>query len=328
MIVLHTLQSEIAGPMGKEKKMIEKLDCCGHVQKRMGTHLRALVKENKGVMIARKKGLGGKGRLTQSRINDFQTYYGKAIRSNRGNLEEMQKAVWAIFYHYSSTARNPKHHCCPPGETSWCKWQRDQVTGKKTFVPNPLPWPVLKKIKPVFERLASGEILEKCLDGFTQNQNEALHGTIWKRAPKDCHHEPKSVLTAIAVSVAIFNEGESVHRRILEALSMVPGDHLQLAVTKKDNERVERANRAASETGKRRRKRNIRRRKGIEDATTEESPQYEAGMFLEDAPPSKRPKLPTKKAATKKRATKKLATKKPATKKPATKKPATKQRDL
>ena len=94
---------------------------------------------------------------------------------------------------------------------------------------------------------------------------------------------------------------------------MVPGDHLQLALTKKDNERVERANRAASENGKRRRKRNIRRRKGIEDATTEESPQYEAGMFLEDAPLLKRPKLPTKKVATKKR---------------ATKKPATKQRDL
>ena len=71
---------------GKEKE-IEKLDCCGHVQKRMGTHLRALVKENKGVMIARKKGLGEKGRLTQSRINDLQTYYGKAIRSNHGNLE-------------------------------------------------------------------------------------------------------------------------------------------------------------------------------------------------------------------------------------------------
>ena len=173
------------------------------------------------------------------------------------------------------------------------------------------PCPGLFKIKPVFERLASGEILKKCLDGFTQNQNEALHGTIWKRAPKDCHHEPKSVLTAIAVSVAVFNE--SVHRRILEALSMVPGDHLQLAITKEDNERVERANRAASETGKRCRKRNIRRRKGIEDVTTEESPQYEAGMFLEDAPPSKRPKLPTKKQATKKR---------------ATKKPATKQRDL
>ena len=202
----------------------------------------------------------------------------------------MQKGVWAII-------RLQQESLLSTRRDIWCKWQRDQVAGKKTFVPNPLPWPVLKKIKPVFERLASGEILEKCLDGFTQNQNEALHGTIWKRAPKDCHHEPKSVLTAIAVSVA----GESVHRRILEALSMVPGDHLQLAVTKKDNERVEHANRAASETGKRRRKRNIRRRKGIEDATTEESPQYEAGMFLEDAAPSKRPKLPTKKAATKQR---------------------------
>ena len=64
-----------------------------------------------------------------------------------------------------------------PTRRSWCKWQRDQVTGKKTFVPNPLPWPVLKRIELVFERLASVEILEKCLDGFTQNQNEALHGS-------------------------------------------------------------------------------------------------------------------------------------------------------
>ena len=92
----------------------------------------------------------------------------------------------------------------------------------------------------------------------------------------------------------------------------------------KDNERVERTNRAASEAGKRHKKRNIRRRKGIEDATAEESPQYEAGMFLEDAPPSKRPKLLTKKVANKKAATKKVATKKAVTKKVAKKKAATK----
>jgi len=54
----------------------------------MGTHLRTLINENKAVKIARKKGLGGKGRLTQSRVNDFQTHYGKAIRSNHGSLEE------------------------------------------------------------------------------------------------------------------------------------------------------------------------------------------------------------------------------------------------
>ena len=37
-------------PYGQgEENEIEKLDCCGHVQKRMGTHLRTLIKENKGV---------------------------------------------------------------------------------------------------------------------------------------------------------------------------------------------------------------------------------------------------------------------------------------
>jgi len=48
-------------------------------------------------------------------------------------------------------------------------------------------------------------------------------------------------------------------------------------------------------------------------------------MFLEDAPPSKRPKLLTKKVAKEKAATKKVATKKVATKKAVTKKVAKKK---
>ena len=51
----------------------------GHVQKRMGTALRGLVTKSKSQKLADGKGLGGKGRLTKKRIDDFQTYYGKAI---------------------------------------------------------------------------------------------------------------------------------------------------------------------------------------------------------------------------------------------------------
>jgi hypothetical protein len=40
-------------------------------------------------------------------------------------------------------------------------------------------------IKPIFIRLSSNELLSKCLDGETQNQNESINGMIWNRIPKN-----------------------------------------------------------------------------------------------------------------------------------------------
>ena len=64
-------------------KLVEKLECIGHVQKRMGTALRNLRKE--------KKGTRGKGKLTDRMIDRLQNYYGIAIRSNIGDLEGMKR---------------------------------------------------------------------------------------------------------------------------------------------------------------------------------------------------------------------------------------------
>ena len=57
---------------------VEKKECVCHVQKRVGTALRKLKKENKGI--------GGQGKLTDSLIDKIQNYYGIAIRSNCGDL--------------------------------------------------------------------------------------------------------------------------------------------------------------------------------------------------------------------------------------------------
>ena len=53
---------------------VVKKECVGHVQKRVGTALRKLKKETKG--------LGGKGKLTNAMIDRLQNYYGIAVRSN------------------------------------------------------------------------------------------------------------------------------------------------------------------------------------------------------------------------------------------------------
>ena len=45
---------------------MEKVDCVGHVQKRMGTALRELKKQYKGQNLLGSKTIGGAGRLTES----------------------------------------------------------------------------------------------------------------------------------------------------------------------------------------------------------------------------------------------------------------------
>ncbi|GFT11099.1 uncharacterized protein TNCV_1084521 [Trichonephila clavipes] len=78
---------------------VVKYECIGHVQKRVGSRLRKLKKFTKG--------LGGKGKLTDKFIDTLQSYFGIAIRSNVGNLSNMQTAVIAAFFHCCSTDKNP-----------------------------------------------------------------------------------------------------------------------------------------------------------------------------------------------------------------------------
>ncbi|KAK7104241.1 hypothetical protein V1264_018995 [Littorina saxatilis] len=113
-------------PYGEEK-LVEKLECVGHVQKRMGNRLRSLKKRNKGQVLSDGKPIGGQRRLTDAVCDKLQTYYGNAIRGNKGDLVEMRKAVWAVFFHKGSTdtklAYTPLLQCpvvpLPTGTEGW-----------------------------------------------------------------------------------------------------------------------------------------------------------------------------------------------------------------
>ncbi|GFT41990.1 uncharacterized protein TNCV_1668231 [Trichonephila clavipes] len=78
---------------------IEKLECIGHVMKRMGTRLRRLKAQLKGQILSDGKCLSGKNRLTEHEIDNLQSYYGLAIRRNHSSVQNMRQAIWAIFLH-------------------------------------------------------------------------------------------------------------------------------------------------------------------------------------------------------------------------------------
>ena len=90
------------------QRTVIKREFIGHVQKRVDTQLRQLKKVVKG--------LGGRGKLTESGIERLQHYYGIAIRSTVGNLEEMKKAIHASLFHVASSANTLWHDHCPTGK--------------------------------------------------------------------------------------------------------------------------------------------------------------------------------------------------------------------
>lgn len=90
----------------------------------------------------------------------------------------MKNAVWATFYHKCSTDKNPQHKYCPAGSTSWCSWRRAKAEGTLNDYTHdaPLTDKVQEIIKPIYENLSNDELLERCLGGNTQNNNESFNG--------------------------------------------------------------------------------------------------------------------------------------------------------
>ncbi|GFX90479.1 uncharacterized protein TNCV_2073571 [Trichonephila clavipes] len=163
---------------------VEKLECVVHVQKRMGTRLRNILKMSKGIKLSDGKNISGRGRLTLKEVDSIQHYYVLAIRKNLSSVEDMKRATWAIYFHKPSTEDNPQHALCPLGEDSWCGYNRRIVKGEFYIDKHSLPESILLKVKKVFRDLIEKELLKKGLHERTQNPNESFNKCIWERIPK------------------------------------------------------------------------------------------------------------------------------------------------
>ena len=195
---------------------VMKQECIGHVQKRVGTVLRKLKKENPG--------LGGKSKLTDAIIDKMQNYYGIAIRANVGNLEAMKNAVLASFFHCASSEPCPLHQYCPVGSESLCKYQQDKNSYKHG---SGLPLIIIAKVKPIYERLSEDGLLETCVHGKTQNQNESLNGMVWQRVPDEVFVGKDVLELGQFDAIAHFNMGDQTVLNLYEALGITPGKYSQ-----------------------------------------------------------------------------------------------------
>ena len=255
---------DVYGP----SKPAKKFECVGHYQKRVGTRLR----KKKNVT----KGLGGKGRLTDAKIDTLQNYFGIALRQNVGNLDNMIKGCMASMYHVSEY-----HENCPMTEDSWCQYQKDRINRTNLYKSKGgLPLDVRKTILPVFVDLCKPEHLSKCIHGKTQNANESFNGMIWNRVPKATHVGIDVLSLGVYDAIAHFNDGEKASLDIMEAMNIQPGEFMMQASKVINVYRKSMSKYRMSEEQKKRRKviRHNRKKKQDKDINIE-GPSYEAGGF-------------------------------------------------
>lgn len=233
------------------------------------------------------KGLGGKGRLTLTRIDTLQNFYGKAIRDNKGDAKAMSKATHAILKHYSSTPEQPRHEDCPMGKDSWCSYNRDQATGQATHAPikDPIPDAVVKVLQPTFDRLGSEEFLigcEKCLD---QNNNESLQHVAWGMAPREQYTSQQETSLAVSLSVLVFNNGvEDTISKLLVSMDIPVHPDMPSQWGKIDSKRMAESDYKTDPIVKQRRKRLRREKSKKQDAFVhQEGVMYSSHSFYNNA---------------------------------------------
>ena len=198
---------------------IIKHECVGHVQKRLGTQLRTLKKSGKKDKNGKAVRFGGRGRLTDKSIDALQVFYGGAIRNHKNDLQGMEQAIWAVYHHSVSTDLEPQHEYCPTGDQPWCKYQRAISLSEQPPHHTPkIPVDLAEYVKPIFTHLSHRTLLEKCLLGATQNQNESFNNLVWCRCPKTEFSSPTTVQIAVNLAILTFNDGMMAMESLLDRL--------------------------------------------------------------------------------------------------------------
>ena len=200
------------------------------------------------------------------------------------------KAVQATLLHFNSTDEQPRHRLCPDGEGTWCKFQLAKAKGTVYKHKKPIPAAIVTLLKPIYARLGSKSLLEKCVEGYTQNANEAIHQLVWRFCPKEVFLGRVGVDIACALAVTCFNDGASSLSKLTDLLHLKPTPLSRNFLRKKDSIRIRESR---YKMGRRQNSSCRRKRKNLDDkSVAKDGEMYVPGGFDAGEPgPSKRVKL-------------------------------------
>ena len=138
----------------------------------------------------------------------------------------------------------------------------------------------MKELEPIFSRLSKGDLLNRCLKGMTQNQNEAANGMHWSRCPKTKFCGARRVRIAACETVTLFNTGAASKAAVMELCGLTPGINTTRALRLHDCIRIKNAAKKVSLTYRDQRRKLCAQRKSKADKTA-----YQPGGFSLRAQP-------------------------------------------
>ena len=124
-------------------------------------------------------------------------------------------------------------------------------------------------------RLSDDGLLDRCLLGLTQNQNEAINGILWKKCPKTKFCGRERLLLAVAETVCEFNTGAACMEEILNQSDIQSTSNSFAIFRNIDSKRLNNAAKKISMKARLQRRKLRAKRKGV----TEKGASYIAGAF-------------------------------------------------
>ncbi len=266
---------------------VYKVDCIGHICKRMGTALRDIQK-TKGKLSDGGYIKGKSGRLTKTAIKHLQDRYANAIRSNSQGtsiadekVKKMQTAILAVLYHSTKiTDQKLRHKYCPDGSNSWCKYKRGEGWTKEDDKPHHLDPVFLDILLPTFQRLGIPSLLLRCISGSCNNPSESINSINWARNPKHKWAGPIRIEIGAISSMISFNKGAAGRILVMNELGLAGGFFSSQHVTKLDKRRIYHAKLKVKRTAKRYQAKLAKAKAILEKARIRrEGTSYGAGLF-------------------------------------------------
>ena len=195
-----------------------------------------------GKKLSDGKGILGKARRTDKIINKMQHYYGMTIRQNTLSLQnnDKEKALYSMKKSVLATLWDcwERHAFCPRESNSSCKyWQNGGNEDYKSSAN--LPKIIKDLLKPIFLDLRDDNLLFQCLEGTTQNPNEAFNQVIWKKCVKDIFISRYVLEIGVASTVINFNDEVLGLNRIFQSRDLSFGKYsMEGALDKEDTDRI------------------------------------------------------------------------------------------
>lgn len=281
-------EDHLAGTAGCDRVM--KLDCIGHVQKRLGKALYEFQKSS--VKLDDGKPMKGRnGRLTKAAIEKLKKYYGKAIRNNVKKdittteerdqaVQLMKTAILAGLFHCLKLPDKERHKYCP--SNSWCKYKKGLPCPDK---PYHLDSVFKEHLIKIYDRLTDSALLARCLPGYTQNANESINSLVWNKCPKHKWHGNRRVQLAASSAALHFSGGASAKHAIMGKVGLSVGESAKKEARRRDSERVKQAEKRVQDLHKKYRVARRQAKQRDEDLRIHrEDVTYAAGAFNELGP--------------------------------------------